>query len=65
MALMHLLANKIGENETDDGHAWHMGNREDFVKRHAKAVAMIREWMASYGSSVTRDSQNPPIIISE
>ena len=39
-ALMHLEANKIADASAYGG--WYCGNREQFVKRHKKAVALMR-----------------------
>ena len=40
-ALMHLEANKIADESAYGG--WYCGsNREQFVKRHIKAVAFVR-----------------------
>jgi hypothetical protein len=37
---MHLKANKIGDASLYDG--WYIGNKEQFIKRHVKAVAFVR-----------------------
>jgi hypothetical protein len=44
-ALMHLRANKITDGSQHGG--WYCGNREQFVKRHAKATALIGDLLAA------------------
>ena len=39
-ALMHLEANKIVDASAYGG--WYCGNKEQFIKRHVKAVAFVR-----------------------
>jgi hypothetical protein len=39
-ALMHLEANKIADASAYGG--WYCGNKEQFIKRHVKAVAFVR-----------------------
>ena len=39
-ALMHLEANKIADTSAYGG--WYCGNKEQFIKRHIKAVAFVR-----------------------
>jgi hypothetical protein len=39
-ALNHLETNKIADDDYSGG--WYCGNRERFVKRHKKAVALMR-----------------------
>ena len=39
-ALMHMEVNKILEPEEYSG--WYCGNKEQFVKRHKKALALLR-----------------------
>ena len=41
-ALMHLEQNKIIQNDTWTGGGWYCGNREQFFKRHVKALALLR-----------------------
>ena len=43
-ALMHLEANAIADERCWGG--WHVGNREQFVKRHRKAIAMLHQLLA-------------------
>jgi len=37
-ALMHLEANKI---LSDGGGGWYCGNKEQFIRRHLKAIAFV------------------------
>jgi hypothetical protein len=39
-ALMHLEANKIADANTCGG--WYCGNKEQFIKRHFKAIAFVK-----------------------
>ena len=39
-ALMHLEANKITDDGGYDG--WYCGNKKQFFKRHAKAIAFVQ-----------------------
>jgi hypothetical protein len=39
-ALMHLEDNKIADDSTRGG--WYCGNKEQFTKRHVKAIAFVR-----------------------
>ena len=39
-AMMHLDANKIADASAYGG--WYCGNKEQFIKRHVKAVAFVR-----------------------
>ena len=41
-ALMHLDTNKIADDDYPGYSGWYCGNREQFVKRHKKAVALMR-----------------------
>ena len=41
-ALMHLETNKIADDDYPSHSGWYCGNREQFVKRHKKAVALMR-----------------------
>ena len=41
-ALMHLTANKIADDEYDGYSGWYCGNKDQFIKRHKKAVALMR-----------------------
>jgi hypothetical protein len=42
-ALDHLLANKIAE----DGHSgWYSGNREQFLGRHKKSIALLQGFLS-------------------
>jgi hypothetical protein len=45
-ALMHLEANKIADDNCPGYGGWYRGNREQFVKRHKKAVALMRSLLA-------------------
>ena len=45
-ALMHLEANKIADDDYHGHSGWYCGNREQFVKRHKKAVALMRSLLA-------------------
>jgi hypothetical protein len=40
-ALMHLEENTIADASRTSG-GWYCGNKEQFVKRHVKAVAFVR-----------------------
>ena len=47
-ALLHLGANKIADYETPGhgvGGGWYAGNREHFVERHRKAIAMFQDML--------------------
>ena len=44
-ALMHLEANKIADDDYPGYGGWYCGNREQFVIRHKKAVAMMRSFL--------------------
>lgn len=52
-ALMHLEANKIADDDYPGYGGWYCGNsegnREQFVKRHKKAVALLRSLIAPNG----------------
>ena len=48
-ALMHLEANKIADASAYGG--WYCGNREQFVKRHKKAVALMRSLLTPNASA--------------
>jgi len=41
-ALMHLMTNKIADDDYKGNSGWYCGNREQFVKRHKKSVALMR-----------------------
>lgn len=41
-ALMHLETNKIADDDYPGHSGWYCGNREQFVKRHKKAVTLMR-----------------------
>jgi len=45
-ALMHLEANKIADDNYPGYDGWYCGNREQFVKRHKKAIALMRSLLA-------------------
>jgi hypothetical protein len=46
-ALLHLEANKILESGRTSPCpcGWYQGNRGHFVKRHRKAIEMLRQWL--------------------
>jgi hypothetical protein len=48
-ALMHLEANKIADDNYPGYGGWYCGNREQFVKRHKKAAALLRSLIAPNG----------------
>jgi hypothetical protein len=45
-ALMHLETNKIADDDYPGYGGWYCGNREQFVERHKKAVALMRSLLA-------------------
>jgi hypothetical protein len=45
-ALMHLMTNKIADDDYKGNSGWYCGNREQFVKRHKKSVALMRSLLA-------------------
>jgi hypothetical protein len=45
-ALMHLESNHIADDEYQGDSGWYCGNREQFVNRHKKAIALLRELLA-------------------
>lgn len=45
-ALMHLETNKIADDDYPGHSGWYCGNREQFVERHKKAVALMRSLLA-------------------
>jgi len=45
-ALMHLETNKIADDDYPGYGGWYCGDREQFVKRHKKAVALMRSLLA-------------------
>jgi len=52
---MHIEANKIVDASLFSG--WYCGNKEQFIKRHVKAVAMLREFLkpnATIASTATK-----------
>ena len=50
-ALMHLEQNKIIQNDTWTGGGWYCGNKEQFFKRHVKALALLRSLCEGKGAS--------------
>jgi len=48
-ALMHLEQNKIANDDYSGYSGWYCGNREQFVKRHKKAVALMRSLLTHNG----------------
>jgi len=48
-ALMHLEQNKIADDDYPGHSGWYCGNREQFVKRHKKAVALMRLLLTNAG----------------
>ena len=51
-ALMHLEANKITDSSAYGG--WYCGNKEQFVKRHIKAVAFMRSLLTQNADNQSR-----------
>ena len=49
-ALIHVEANNIHKSETFSG-SWYCGNKEQFVKRHIKALALLRSLCEGEGTS--------------
>ena len=49
-ALMHLEANKIADGDYYI-HGWYCGNKEQFVERHKKALALLRSLCEGKGTS--------------
>jgi hypothetical protein len=49
-ALMHVENNRVHEEENLFG-GWYCGNREQFVKRHIKALALLRALAEGKGTS--------------
>ena len=45
-ALMHLETNKIADDDYPGHSGWYCGNREQFMERHKKAVALMRSLLA-------------------
>ena len=45
-ALMHLESNNIADDKYPGYGGWYCGNREQFVKRHKKALTLLRALMA-------------------
>jgi hypothetical protein len=48
-ALMHLESNNIHKSETFSG-SWYCGNKEQFIRRHIKALALIRSLCEGEGT---------------
>ena len=46
-ALMHLEANKIADDDYPGYNGWYCGNREQFVKRHKKALVLLKALMTT------------------
>jgi len=47
-ALLHLKANKIADDDKPvHGGGWYSGNREHFVERHRKAIAMFLDMLSA------------------
>ena len=61
-ALMHLEANKIADASAYGG--WYCGNREQFVKRHKKAVALMRSLLTPNATGESRRTRRTldPIV---
>ena len=55
-ALMHLETNKIADDNFGyPGYSgWYCGNREQFVKRHKKAIALMRSLLAPNTPTCTK-----------
>ncbi len=49
-ALMHVEANNIHKSEHING-SWYCGNKEQFVARHIKALALLRSLCEGEGTS--------------
>ena len=45
-ALTHLKANHIADKDYSGNGGWYLGNREQFVKRHEKAIALLESLLA-------------------
>ena len=48
-ALMHVESNKIHKSEHISG-SWYCGNKEQFVTRHKKALALLRSLCEGKGT---------------
>lgn len=46
-ALMHLENNKIADDNYPGHSGWYCGNRAQFVRRHKKAIALMRSILAT------------------
>ncbi len=57
---MHLETNKIADDDYHGQGGWYCGNREHFVKRHKKAVALMRSLLAS-NNGEEQDNDNPRV----
>jgi hypothetical protein len=44
-ALMHLEKNKIADDDYPGHSGWYCGNREQFVNRHKKAIALLQSFL--------------------
>jgi hypothetical protein len=54
---MHLEANKIADDDFPGYSGWYCGNREQFVKRHKKAVALMRSLLTPNATGQPRLAQ--------
>jgi hypothetical protein len=41
--LLHLESNRIADENYNGNGGWHCGDKEQFIKRHKKAIKMIHE----------------------
>lgn len=44
-ALDHLNANKIASTDYEGHSGWYQGNREQFITRHKKAIALLESML--------------------
>jgi hypothetical protein len=51
-ALMHLQSNHIADDEYHSG--WYCGNREQFVNRHKKAIALLMSFLTPNAANEPR-----------
>ena len=59
-ALLHLEANKIADDDYPGYGGWYCGNREQFVIRHKKAVAMMRSFLTQNTARKSADEGGVP-----
>jgi hypothetical protein len=53
-ALMHLESNHIADDEYQGHSGWYCGNREQFVNRHKKAIALLRSFLTPNAANQAR-----------